>query len=121
MSRKVKIKSIKSENVTSNIVMFDLEIENEKSYNANDVFVHNSEICAGLHGKIFPKDKAPNAPLHFNCRSMLIPITKFEDYKIDEKVGGVVETKSGKKIRIPNQNINDFIEEKLDKTGFGRE
>lgn len=44
-------------------------------------------ICRGLHGKKFKKGTEPIPPLHFNCRSVLIPITIFEKYKPDEKVG----------------------------------
>ncbi len=48
-----------------------------------------SEICAGLDGKIFEAGSEPIPPLHFNCRSLLIPITKYEDYKASEKAGGM--------------------------------
>lgn len=40
-----------------------------------------SDICEGLHGCIFEKEDAPVPPMHFNCRSILVPITKFEEYK----------------------------------------
>ncbi len=56
-----------------------------------------SDICAGLDGKIFEAGSEPIPPLHFNCRSLLIPITKYEDYKASEKAGG--------------QPIDQFIEE----------
>jgi SPP1 gp7 family putative phage head morphogenesis protein len=43
-----------------------------------------SEVCSYLDGKVFEKgdfvDRA-TPPLHFNCRSVLVPITKFEDYR----------------------------------------
>lgn len=48
-----------------------------------------SDICEGLHGKIFEKGDEPIPPLHFNCRSLLIPITKYETYEADDKVGDV--------------------------------
>lgn len=54
-------------------------------------------ICEQLHGKIFRAGSEPVPPLHFNCRSTLVPITKYEDFEIDDKVG--------------KQNIQDFIEE----------
>lgn len=47
----------------------------------------SSDICAGLHGKVFKSGSEPVPPLHFNCRSTLVPITKFEDWKADAKVG----------------------------------
>jgi len=56
-----------------------------------------TDICAGLDGKIFEDGDAPVPPLHFNCRSILIPITKYEDYTASTKAGG--------------QNIDDFIAE----------
>lgn len=46
-----------------------------------------TEICAGLHGKLFKKGTEPIPPMHFNCRSVLIPITIFESFEPDTKVG----------------------------------
>lgn len=46
-----------------------------------------TDICDGLHGKIFKAGDEPVPPLHFNCRSLLVPITKYEDWEADEKVG----------------------------------
>lgn len=46
-----------------------------------------TSICQGLHGKKFKKGTQPIPPLHFNCRSTLIPITKFEKFNPDKKVG----------------------------------
>lgn len=46
-----------------------------------------SEICAGLHGKKFKAGTEPVPPLHFNCRSLLIPITIFEEFSPDKSVG----------------------------------
>ncbi len=62
-----------------------------------------SDICAGLDGKIFEAGTEPVPPMHFNCRSLLVPITKFEDYKVSTKAGG--------------EDIDDFIEENKGK-GF---
>lgn len=56
-----------------------------------------TEICAALDGKIFKADDAPTPPLHFNCRSTLIPITIYEEFKPTESIKGM----------SPNQ----FIEE----------
>ncbi len=56
-----------------------------------------SDICAGLHGKIFNAGDEPIPPMHFNCRSILVPITKYEDYKPTESIKG--------------QSVDDFIEE----------
>lgn len=57
-----------------------------------------TEICRGLHGKIFRAGDQPIPPMHFNCRSMLIPITQYESFEPDTKVG--------------KMDIEDFIEEK---------
>jgi SPP1 gp7 family putative phage head morphogenesis protein len=62
-----------------------------------------SEICRGLHGKIFVAGDEPIPPMHFNCRSILVPITKYEDFKPTESIQG--------------QSVDDFIEENKG-TGF---
>lgn len=54
-------------------------------------------ICRGLHGKIFLSGDQPIPPMHFNCRSLLIPLTKYDIFEPSTKVG-----------KTP---INDFIEE----------
>ncbi len=56
-----------------------------------------SAICRGLHGKIFKAGKEPIPPLHHNCRSLLIPITKYEQFEESTSVG-----------KTP---ISDFIDE----------
>jgi hypothetical protein len=48
-----------------------------------------TDLCAGLHGKIFDAGDQPVPPLHFNCRSLLVPITKYESYEPDTKVGSI--------------------------------
>ena len=78
-----------------------------------------SDICGGLHGKIFRAGKEPIPPLHFNCRAVLVPITRFEEFSEDSRVGGMVETTRGDSVRIKNQSIDDHIKEFLGK-GFSR-
>lgn len=56
-------------------------------------------ICSGLDGKIFNKGDEPVPPLHFNCRSLLIPITVFEDFKVTEEIKG--------------QSVQSFIDENI--------
>lgn len=56
-----------------------------------------SDVCSGLDGKIFKAGTEPIPPMHFNCRSLLIPITRFEEYEADTKVG--------------SKPIDQFIEE----------
>jgi len=43
-----------------------------------------SPICEYLHGKIFKAGTEPVPPMHFNCRSLLVPITRFEEYTPDK-------------------------------------
>lgn len=64
-----------------------------------------SPICAGLHGKIFKSGTEPVPPMHWNCRSLLVPITKYESFEVDSEVAG--------------KSINDFIEENKG-DGFAR-
>lgn len=64
-----------------------------------------SDICAGLHGKIFKAGDEVVPPAHFNCRSVLIPITIFEEFTPDSKVG--------------SKPIDQFVEENLGE-GFSK-
>ena len=64
-----------------------------------------SDICSELDEKVFEMADAPIPPLHFNCRSTLIPITKYEDYNVDKT------TNSGK-------NIDKFLEKNVTDKGF---
>lgn len=48
-----------------------------------------SDICSGLHGKFFKAGTEPIAPMHFNCRSTLIPITKYEKFTPTESIRGM--------------------------------
>lgn len=46
-----------------------------------------TDVCRFLDGKIFDKSEFLNKitpPLHFNCRSILVPVTRFEAYQDDE-------------------------------------
>lgn len=62
-----------------------------------------SEVCRGLHGKVFKAGTEIVPPTHWNCRSTLIPITKYEEWEADTHVG-----------KTP---INEFAEENIGK-GF---
>lgn len=63
-------------------------------------------ICAGLNGKIFKSGTEPVPPMHFNCRSVLIPITIYEEFTPDESVG--------------ERGIDEFIDTEKGK-GFSRQ
>ena len=87
-------------------------------------------VCSGLHGKTFKMGDAPLPPLHFNCRSILIPITIFEEFTPDTKPNREMETRrGGKRVTIPvpnmSQNLPDFIKTHggkgfVDKSGVGK-
>lgn len=64
-----------------------------------------SDICAGLHGKYFKSGEQPIPPMHFNCRSTVIPITKYEKFTPTESIRG--------------QTVDKFIEEKKG-SGFSK-
>lgn len=70
-----------------------------------------TEVCAGLDGKIFQAGTEPIPPLHFNCRSTLIPITKFEKYTPDTKATNA----DGEDV-----DIDKFIDEQTADTGFSK-
>ena len=76
-----KIKSIIKKKIEVE-TLWNLAVEGDESYIADGVVVHN-------------------------CRSLLIPITKYEDYKADKT------TNDG-------TNIDKFIDDVTDKTGFSR-
>ena len=62
-------------------------------------------ICRGLHNKKFAAGTEPIPPMHFNCRSLLIPITRFESFTPTEKIG--------------KQDPDSFIKDNAGK-GFGK-
>lgn len=87
-----------------------------------------SGICRSLNGKIFKAGTQPIPPMHFNCRSLLVPITKYEAFKVSEKVGDTpigefIEENKGegfstfakKKIEITDEGV-DFATEMTDPT-----
>lgn len=74
-----------------------------------------SEICSSLDGKFFKNDEqTPTPPLHFNCRSTLVPITMYEQFTPTESIE--VEDEDGKKKEV---DINKFIDDNIGK-GFSR-
>lgn len=71
-----------------------------------------SDICNGLDGKVFAAGTEPVPPMHFNCRSLLIPITKYEEFKVSESVlvnaEGSPVTRAGKDTE--EMDINSFMD-----------
>jgi len=78
-------------------------------------------ICSGLHGKKWKLGENPVPPMHFNCRSILIPITIQEEFKVDTKTTGAAPTRKGvPKPSVPKgQNLDKFIDENKGE-GFSR-
>lgn len=79
-----------------------------------------TDICRGLHGKIFKNGTEPVPPMHFNCRSILIPVTIFEEKKFDESINVNKETLSPLKSKTNNSkeiSLGEFIDKKAGK-GF---
>lgn len=72
-----KIKSIRKQQISTE-KLYNLAVKDDESYIANGIVVHN-------------------------CRSLLVPLTKYEEFKVDTKVG--------------DQDIDAFIEENKGK-GF---
>lgn len=64
-----------------------------------------SEICGNLHGLTFPAGEAPVPPLHFNCRSVLVPITRFEEWQEDQ-------------VTNEGTNLDKFLDENVTEQGF---
>jgi len=56
-------------------IMYDLEVETDKSYNANGIIVHNSEFCIEMNGKIISVNSAANQ------RQQMMNTTNPEDVK----------------------------------------
>jgi hypothetical protein len=73
-----KIKSV--EIYEDNDTMYDLSVAEDKSYNANGHIVHNSEICEHLDGNIRRQWGSFAPPNHWNCRSILIPVTIIDEW-----------------------------------------
>jgi len=53
-----------------------------------------TDICISLDGEVFPLKEAPLPPLHFRCRSMLMPI--FKGIKFEGKRIATLDTGSRK-------------------------
>ena len=121
MERYARTKSTEVINRARKAFFDDSEIVPAYQYSAI-IDGRTTNICAGLHGKIFDKDKAPTPPLHFNCRSTLIPVTRFEKFKVDKtrNTSGSVKLKGGAEVAISGpSNIDAFIDEKIGE-GFSR-
>jgi SPP1 gp7 family putative phage head morphogenesis protein len=80
--------------------------------NANDGLVQNERYvavldsrttmrCAGLDGQIFLAQEGPQPPLHYNCRSIRVPIIRPEDVSQRFEGDRVAEGLSGRRQSVP--------------------
>jgi hypothetical protein len=58
------------------VEIISLSIEGDETYVVGGLIVHNTPICQGLDGKVFPLDSGPRPPAHINCRSATVPVLK---------------------------------------------
>ena len=70
-------------------IAYDIEIEKDHSYLVGTgLIVHNTEVCRLLDGVIIPMDEPAldklSPSLHFNCRSILVPIVVGETVNADD-------------------------------------
>lgn len=80
-----------------------------------------SDVCAYLHGKIFKRGEFVNRlgpPAHFNCRSILLPVTKYEEYELDEEPsidkiqslgGNLIFSNNDRKFEMNLNNLSSVI------------
>ena len=87
-----------------------------------------SDVCASLDEKVFTKGEFTSSivpPLHFNCRSILVPVTKFEDYKTSKppsmdslkKKGGNLILKSKHSQKFYNESMNSLVSGTIQRGG----
>jgi len=60
--------------------MYDIAVDEDKTYTANKIVVHNSDICEHLNGKILRDFSGYTPPNHFQCRSILVPVTAIDGW-----------------------------------------
>jgi len=67
--------------IHEDIDVYDIEVEEDHSFIAEDLIVHNCLRCAALDGKVYKyidgtDHNGPVLPLHPNCRCTYVPIVK---------------------------------------------
>lgn len=69
-----------------------------------------SDVCRELDGKVFDVNSDDigrvTPALHFNCRSMLVPVTRFEDHKLDSIPSVEQINKSGGNLKTFGERDN---------------
>lgn len=85
-----------------------------------------SEVCRELDQTIFPVDMSSSLkpPAHYNCRSLLIPITKYEDYKSDDNYSEDVNmeklVKMGGGLLVPAKSGATMFDLQYERLSFGK-
>jgi len=72
----MEVKKIKKWRLKKPQTVYNLSVEDDNTYIANNIVVHNCDLCAGLDGKTFPVDGGERPPLHINCRCTVVPVIK---------------------------------------------
>lgn len=64
--------------------VYDIHVGVDRCFIVADVVVHNTDICLGLDGTIWPvnspKIVVPGVGTHFSCRSSLVPVPDYEKF-----------------------------------------
>ena len=94
----LEVRRVKKWKLKGPQTVYNLTVDEDNTYTANNIVVHNCEFCSGMDGKIveldddyFDKgdeykvgdnslnldyDDVGEPPLHSNCRCTIIPIIK---------------------------------------------
>ena len=79
----VEVRKIKKWELEWTKGVYNLEVEEDNTYTANRIIVHNCSRCAALEGKVFTLNEIePLIPLHPGCRCLALPyIAELEKLK----------------------------------------
>jgi len=60
---------VRAETRAGNVDIFSLSIEDDHTYIAGGMIVHNTPFCKATDGKLFKPGEGPQPPAHIGCRS----------------------------------------------------
>lgn len=71
---------------------------------------NTTETCISLDGQIFDLDEGPRPPIHFGCRSTIVPVVR-EEYslKIDEQISRPAKGAEGREDVPFTSNYNSWL------------
>jgi len=55
------------------LTVYNLEVEEDSTFYANYILVHNCPECMDLENHVFRREEAPDLPIHANCRCTIVP------------------------------------------------